>query len=309
MDPFKEESPIPQAFIWRRLHSLTGLFLVLFLSQHLLTNSKAALWIGDDGVGFIKSVNAIHDLPYLLFIEIFLLGVPFAIHIIWGIKYLRTSKLNSFKTDGSRPYLPYRRNKAYSWQRITSWILLVGVIAHVFNMRIIHYPEKVKVGDQDYYLIAVTEDQGMATLLPRLDAALYPSPWYFEGNIKAAQEAGVPATEQVIHQLEKLKQTAENLHPKENEVIVMAKDFGTADLFVVRDAFKSPIESILYSIFVMAASYHAFNGLWTFLISWGVILTGASQRIMRKGAVGLIILVAFLGLAAAWGTYWLNLYQ
>ena len=44
---------IPRAFIWRRLHSLMGLWLVLFLGEHLLTNSQAALWLGDNGKGFV----------------------------------------------------------------------------------------------------------------------------------------------------------------------------------------------------------------------------------------------------------------
>lgn len=37
--------PLPSAFIWRRAHSLTGLWLVLFLIEHLLTNSQAALFL------------------------------------------------------------------------------------------------------------------------------------------------------------------------------------------------------------------------------------------------------------------------
>src|ERR1700719_477349 len=81
---------IPQAFIWRRAHSLTGLWLVLFLIEHLIVNSQAALFVGDNGNGFVNAVNSIKDLPYLPVIEIFLLGVPFLIHGLWGIKYLLT---------------------------------------------------------------------------------------------------------------------------------------------------------------------------------------------------------------------------
>ncbi len=76
--------PIPREFIWRRAHSLTGIWLVLFLIEHLFTNSQAALYIGDDGLGFVSSVNWLKNLPYLQVIEIFLLGVPFLIHGIWG---------------------------------------------------------------------------------------------------------------------------------------------------------------------------------------------------------------------------------
>ena len=61
---------IPKAFLWRRLHSIAGLWLVIFIISHLFTNSQAALLIGDDGQGFINAVNAIHNLPYLPLIEI-----------------------------------------------------------------------------------------------------------------------------------------------------------------------------------------------------------------------------------------------
>ncbi|MES2122460.1 MAG: hypothetical protein V4492_06755, partial [Chlamydiota bacterium] len=138
---------VPGAFIWRRLHSLMGLWLVLFLIEHLLTNSQAALWLGDNGKGFVDMVNMLHNLPYLEVIELTLLGVPFAIHMVWGVQYLMTAQSNSGSSDGSKPSLPLRRNKAYSWQRITSWILLIGVIAHVAKFRFIEYPEKVHVGN------------------------------------------------------------------------------------------------------------------------------------------------------------------
>ena len=122
---------LPNAFVWRRLHSFLGIWLVLFLIEHLVTNSQAALIIGDDGNGFVRGVNLIMSLPYLHVIEVVLIGVPFAVHIVWGIKYLRTSKSNSFGGDGSKPSLgQYGRNRAYTWQRITSWILLLGIILH-----------------------------------------------------------------------------------------------------------------------------------------------------------------------------------
>ena len=166
---------IPKAFIWRRLHSLMGLWLVLFLIEHLFTNSQAALWVGDNGKGFVDMVNAIHNLPYLEVIEVTLLGVPFLIHMIWGVKYLLTAKSNSGRSDGSTPSLRLGRNRAYTWQRITSWILLIGVIGHVAKFRFIDYPTKAQTGDQTYYLIQVSKDEGLSTLAGRLDVRLYDS--------------------------------------------------------------------------------------------------------------------------------------
>lgn len=330
----------PQAFIWRRLHSLTGIFLSLFLIEHLLVNSQAALFFGEDGKGFVHSVNAIHDFPYLPVIEIFLLGVPILIHLIWGIKYLRTAAPNAHKTDGATPALPqFPRNHAYSWQRITSWILLIGLLGHIVQMRFLDYPISARVGTQQHYMVHLTMDNGLYTLAPRLGIKLY------DGNqieMKAKETfsrihdaslgetwgafaASIPKIfEKERHQSEQLtvqeliyeQQKKERLdwlkalkkfQLKKNEVVAVTDNFGTAELLIVRDTFKMPLMIALYTIFVLAACYHGFNGLWTFMITWGVTLTALSQNFMRYLTTGIMIAVSFLGLAAIWGTYWINL--
>lgn len=273
-------SSVPQDFFWRRLHSLTGFFFALFLIEHLLVNSQAALFLGDDGQGFVHAVNSIHNLPYLPILEIFLLGVPILIHMAWGIKYLRTSEANSFVSDGTVPSMPeYPRNKAYTWQRITSWILLFGVIAHVAQMRFIEEPVAMKEGAHEYYLVRVQHDEGLSSLVPRLDSQI------LDGQI-------------LEH------------HPlKEGQVFVRAPDFGTAELLMVRETFKMPLMIALYTLFVLSACFHGFNGLWSFMIKWGVTLSVRSQAMMLKVSTFLMVVVAFMGLAAIWGTYWLNLKQ
>ncbi len=113
---------IPNALITRRLHSLTGIWLTIYLMQHLFINSQAAYFLGDDGKGFIHAVNSIHDLPYLSIIELVILGLPIFVHMLWGFKILWTAKFNSFGTSNTDPILAqYPRNRAYTWQRITGW--------------------------------------------------------------------------------------------------------------------------------------------------------------------------------------------
>lgn len=263
--------PLPSAFMWRRIQSFMGLWLVLFLIQHLLTNSQAALFIGDDGNGFVRAVNGLHNLPYLPVIEITLLGVPFLIHIVWGINYLFTSKQNAYGNDGKSPALgEYPRNHAYTWQRITSWILLIGLIGHLIDMRYLHYPIIEKNNNETHYQVEVAHDPGIHSLADRLNFTL-----------------------------------AE----REGKEYAIADNFGTAELLVVRETFKSPLMIALYTFFVLAAVFHGFNGLWTFCITWGLTLTARSQRRMRTLSTLLMILIGFLGLAAIWGTYWINLRQ
>ncbi len=285
-----DPTAIPAPFLWRRLHSLTGLFFVLYLFEHLLVNSQAALWIGEDGTGFVDAVNAIHHLPFLPFIEIGLLGVPIALHTFLGLRYLLTAQPNSGTTDGSKPSLPnYSRNHAYTWQRYTSWILLFGLIFHVIHMRFVEYPASAKEGSEHLYMIRAQEDSGLRTLSKRLGVEILESnqitdssPWF---------------------------SALQNKPLKPGEVIAIAPSFGTADLLVVRETFKMPLMIAIYTIFVLAACFHGFNGLWTFMISWGINLSQRSQKYMLVFSNFLMLLVAFFGLAAIWGTYWINLKQ
>lgn len=273
--------PIPNAFIWRRAHSLTGLWLVLFLMEHLFTNSQAALLIGDDGNGFVNAVNVIKNLPYLPFIEICLLAIPLTIHAIWGVRYLFTAKYNVLPSDGSSPSLPnYRGNKAYTWQRITSWILLFGILAHVIQMRFINYPVEVKNGAERFYVIRLSKDEGLYSLSKRLGFSIVP--------------------------YEQVKNFVKWL-PENNQLFITSQSFGTVELLLVRDTFKNPLMLLLYTGLVLAACFHAFNGLWTFMITWGITLTERSQQCMRLFAIGLMTVISFMGLAAIWGTYWINL--
>jgi succinate dehydrogenase / fumarate reductase, cytochrome b subunit len=316
MGSYYQAPVIPKSFLWRRAHSLMGVWLVLFLIEHLLTNSQAALFIGDDGSGFVSAVNFIKGLPYLPVIEIFLLGVPFLIHGWWGIRYLFTSEANSFATDGSKPALPqYPRNKAFTWQRITSWILLFGIIAHVIHMRFLEYPESAQMGNQHFYMVKLNLDNGLYTLAERLGFELYDRQQIQSLSQRFASSEPSsslsPAEMLVANQREREEkyfiEALEARPLQQGQVIAVSRSFGIAELLMVRDTFKHPLMIALYTAFVLAACYHAFNGLWTFMISWGITLTEASQRIMRKIATFLMVLICFLGLAAIWGTYWLNL--
>lgn len=323
-------SALPQSFVWRRLHSLMGLWLVLFLIEHLLVNSQAALLLGDNARGFIDGVNAIHNLPYLEAIEIFLLGVPILIHMVWGIKYLLTSKYNSGKSDGSTPSLEYGRNKAYTWQRITSWILVVAIIGHVVKFRFLEYPHSLNQGEQTFYFVRVHMDNGLYTVAERLGVKIYDQNGVMKEKLdlegrnreksmidvanrfpeSSSYDAGrglIFTSAQDLRQNMQFVEKLEKISLSGDEVIAVSKDFGTASLLTVRDTFKNWIYVGLYTAFVLAACFHAFNGFWTFLITWGVILKMSAQRAMVKFAIALMLIVTFLGLAAIWGTYWLNL--
>ncbi len=323
---------LPQAFIWRRLHSLTGLWFVLFLVEHLITNSQAALLLGDSGKGFIRMVNLIHNLPYLTVIEVALLGVPILIHTCWGIRYAVTAKPNSIRNDGSKPYMKYSRNRAYTWQRITSWILVVLLVLHIVKFRFLEYPHTVNAGAQPTYYVKVTMDPGLYTVADRLDVKLYNekaltlmkqemeknrSAQVLENTAQeirerdddeySKQDATILQSAQDAQEKEAYVNALTSIHLKPREVVAAAPTFGTASLMTVRDTFKSPMWGVIYTVFVLSACFHAFNGLWTSMLTWGWVIRETAQTGARRVAVTLMLVIAFLGLAAVWGTYFLNL--
>jgi succinate dehydrogenase / fumarate reductase, cytochrome b subunit len=329
---------IPSAFVWRRLQSLMGFWFVLFLVEHLLTNSQAALWLGDNGKGFVAMVDFLHNLPYLQVIEIVLIGVPILIHGAWGVKYLLTSKFNSLPSNGSAPSLTkYGRNHAYTWQRITSWILLIGIVLHVAKFRFLEYPQSVGEGGMTTYFVRVSVDNGLYTVADRLGVTLYDSHAIEKEKermqqrmpemalVEAAgmmkmnsdnneevydsQKAVILTAAQKFQEKLKWVQALESKPLRPDEVLAVSKDFGTATLMAVRDTFKDPLYVGLYTIFVLAACFHAFNGCWTFLITWGIVLKYAAQKATVHICTAIMLILMFLGLMAVWGTYWLNLKQ
>lgn len=306
--------PLPSSFKHRRWQSIMGFWLAGYLIFHLLTNSQAALFLGADGKGFIKAVNDIHALPFLNILEIVFLLIPFLIHIVWGLERLWMAKFDSFPTDGTTPSLTeYPRNHAYTWQRITSWILLVLITFHVVQMRFMEYPTIAHQGGDDYYMVRLNVDKELYPLSERLGATLYDS----------SQVAAIVQDYQ--HQLDHLPAPSKTLHYQtqelqaideqqwiaamtqrplqEGQVIAVAKDFATVELLMVRETFKMPLMLVLYTVLVLSACFHAFNGLWTFCITWGITLSKRSQKLMRVFTNVLMAFVTMLGLIAIWGNY------
>lgn len=324
---------IPKAFIWRRLHSLTGLWFVLFLIEHLITNSQAALLLGESGKGFVRMVNFIHNLPYLTAIEIGLLGIPILIHVIWGVKYAIKAQPIASYGDGSKPKLNYGRNRAYTWQRITSWILLVLLVVHIVKFRFVEYPDVVNSGSaHPTYYVTVSVDPGLYTLSQRLEFDLIDSR---KQDQMRKEEAFSDREEALIGAAEDIRKKGDARYSQQNalitqsaqsaeetkamidamakvkldrdEVIVATPSFATASLLTVRDTFKSPFWVGLYTVFVLSAVFHAFNGLWTCMLTWGWVIRVSAQRKALKVAWALMFFIGFLGLAAVWGTYFVNL--
>src|SRR4029078_5033211 len=71
-----------KTFLLRKIHQLTGIVpLGLFYFVHLYTNSTAL----NGPKVFNDHVQDIHDMAYLLFIEIFGIFIPLLFHSVYGI--------------------------------------------------------------------------------------------------------------------------------------------------------------------------------------------------------------------------------
>ena len=337
MTAYAKPLPVPREFVYKRLHSLMGLWFLIFLIEHLFTNSQVALFFGNNGIWFVNTVDWLRNIPYLQAIEVGLLGIPILYHAGFGIYYSFSSRSNSRSSSGAKPALKYGRNIAYTWQRITAWILLIGIVLHVVQMRFIDYPYKYRWSDQVRYYARLKVDPLLYSVADRLNVKLYDQNAIAHEKEEYAklghkislvearkkellQETREHQTGEVynsemdnvyqsLQKYELLREHIRGLEKRtiqEKQVIAVSQSFGALELLNVREAFQSVTMCVLYTLFVFAAVFHGFNGLWTFLITWGLILSRQSQSSMKNFSLGLMFIFGCLGLMAIWGTFFLS---
>jgi len=116
---------LSNTFLLRKLHQLTGIVpLGIFFLVHMYTNSTAM----DGPKVFNDHVQDIHNIPYLLFIEIFGIFLPLLYHSVYGILISAESKPNVLNYG-------YGRNWFYLFQRITGIFLFFFLFFHILNFR------------------------------------------------------------------------------------------------------------------------------------------------------------------------------
>jgi succinate dehydrogenase / fumarate reductase cytochrome b subunit len=114
-----------KTFLLRKLHQLTGIVpLGLFFFVHMFTNAAAM----NGAALFNKKVQEIHDLPFLLFIEIFGIFLPLVFHSVYGVIIAAESKSNVMNYG-------YGRNWFYFMQRATGIFLFLFILFHLLHLR------------------------------------------------------------------------------------------------------------------------------------------------------------------------------
>ena len=113
-------------FYLRRLHSLLGIIPVgLFLAQHLVINHFATR--GEEA--FNNASNFMGNLPFVLFLEWFIIYIPLMFHAFYGVYIAFTAK-NNVQRYGTF------RNWMFLLQRVTGVFLVVFIAWHIYETRI-----------------------------------------------------------------------------------------------------------------------------------------------------------------------------
>ena len=200
----------PTSFWARRVHSLTGVVPIgAFLVEHFYSNS----WALQGRDAYNSYVEKLTSLPYVLFMEIFLIGLPIAFHAIYGLWIAYQGQWNVAS-------YPHGRNWMYALQRVTGIVLVVYIGMHVWETRIA--------------------------------AAFNPA---------------------IKH-----------------------------DLFShMHDIFQSPAYVVFYVVGVACASFHFANGLWTFLIVWGITVGPRGQRLASYACAALGVILFAMGVNSLFG--------
>ncbi len=200
----------PASFWARRVHSLSGVVPIgVFLVEHLYSNSFST----QGAEAYNGYVAKLTSLPYVVFMEIFLIGLPIAFHALYGLWIAWQGQFNVVS-------YPYGRNWMYALQRATGILLVAYVAVHVWETRI---------------------------------AAV------FDPAIK--------------HDF-----------------------FGH-----MQSIFSNPLYVAFYVAGVACAAFHLANGVWTFLIVWGITVGPRGQRVSSYACAGLGVVLFAMGVNSITG--------
>jgi len=114
-----------RSFLWRRLHSLCGIFPVgAFLLEHFISNAFAT----NGPQAYAGEVKFLTGIPFLVFVETGFIYIPILYHALYGfyIWYRGESNVGDY---------PFIGNWGYLLQRWTGAIAFFYIVWHTVTMR------------------------------------------------------------------------------------------------------------------------------------------------------------------------------
>jgi succinate dehydrogenase / fumarate reductase cytochrome b subunit len=74
---------------------------------------------------------------------------------------------------------------------------------------------------------------------------------------------------------------------------------SSTDLAVhTADILSNPITAVLYGIGVLAATFHFCNGMWSFLVSWGVTIGPRAQLVSTWVWLVVFVIISYFGISS-----------
>lgn len=67
---------------------------------------------------------------------------------------------------------------------------------------------------------------------------------------------------------------------------------------MMADLVANPLYLVLYIIGIVSSVYHFTNGIFTFLITWGVTVSPKSQQVFQYVTLGIFFVLSFIGVRA-----------
>ncbi|MBM7653076.1 succinate dehydrogenase cytochrome b558 subunit [Neobacillus cucumis] len=65
---------------------------------------------------------------------------------------------------------------------------------------------------------------------------------------------------------------------------------------MMHDILSSPFMFGFYLVGILSAIFHFANGLWSFLVSWGIVVSPRSQLITTYVTIGVFVVLSFVGI-------------
>ncbi|UXR77001.1 MULTISPECIES: succinate dehydrogenase cytochrome b558 subunit [unclassified Staphylococcus] len=67
---------------------------------------------------------------------------------------------------------------------------------------------------------------------------------------------------------------------------------------MIHDIVTNPLWLIFYIVCIIAVVFHFANGLWSFLVTWGILQSPKSQRIFTWVSLAVFLVVSYIGVSA-----------
>jgi succinate dehydrogenase / fumarate reductase cytochrome b subunit len=119
-----------RSFLWRRLHSLSGVLPIgAFLCFHIFENLSALKGAAAYNE-MVQKVNAMLPRGYFYGVELGLIVVPILFHSLYGIYIASTGQANVSRYN-------YGSNWAYWAQRVSGYVAFLYLLVHIGVLRVI----------------------------------------------------------------------------------------------------------------------------------------------------------------------------